>query len=472
MGKRFSVRLGDCREVLARLPADSVDAVVTDPPYGLSAEPDIAEVMRHWLAGDHYEHGSAGFMGKDWDSFVPGPEYWREVWRVLKPGGHALVFAGTRTQDLMTVALRFARFEIRDVVDWLYGSGFPKSLNVSKAIDKERVEDEGPTRVVCRAIRAAMDERGLTSGDLAPHFGGCHSRLIDHWAARDTDSQPNLPTWEQWCEIKMLIGISDDLDSEVRRLNDRKGNPGDSWQNADVVGEYDGEPGGFGDTRFSTRDNLIRELSDAAKQWDGWATALKPAREAIILARKPPVGTVAANVREHGTGALNIDACRIATDDPGSGRQYSNVGRWPANVVLDEEAAAMLDEQSGASRFFYVAKASRRERDKDAGEGGNKHPTVKPAALMRWLVRLIAPPDGLVLDPFAGSGSTGVACAAEGARFLGIELEIPSWGTARRRVAAAYASPTAEEGEPPAAEGGPVPGGDDQGPGGDQGVAV
>lgn len=380
----FELRLGDCHEVLAELPDASVDAVVTDPPYGLSSEPDIVEVLTHWLAGDRYEHGSRGFMGKTWDSFVPGPEYWRECLRVLKPGGHLLAFASTRTSDLMGIAIRMGGFEIRDSLLWLYGTGFPKSLNIG----------------------------------------------------------------------------------------------------------------------------------------DGRGTALKPAHEPIVMARKPLVGTVAANVSAHGTGALNIDACRIEGAKPdttrGAGGQHGRynalpaqgrvvddgAGRWPANVILDEEAAAMLDEQSGtlkspasytrgadasggilgkskpagyempgygdsggASRFFYVAKASRSERDRgcehlparSAGEatdredgsdglsspragagrtGGarNHHPTVKPVQLMRYLVRMVTPKGGVVLDPFMGSGTTGVACMAEWLRFIGIEQSAEYIAIAEARI--------------------------------------
>jgi DNA modification methylase len=164
---------GDCLDRLRELPDCSVDACVTDPPYGLS------------------------FMGKKWDYDVPTVDVWAEVLRVLKPGGHLLAFAGTRTQHRMAVRIEDAGFEIRDMIAWVYGSGFPKSLDVSKAIDKRRTEDLEPVRRICRVIRAAMDARGLKSRHLVDHFDGCHPRLIDHWAARDTDSQPSLPTWEQ-----------------------------------------------------------------------------------------------------------------------------------------------------------------------------------------------------------------------------------------------------------------------------------
>jgi site-specific DNA-methyltransferase (adenine-specific) len=367
-----SILHGDCLAVMPTLDADSVDAIVSDPPYGLA------------------------FMGKAWDYGVPGPEFWREALRVAKPGAYLVAFGGTRTYHRLTCAIEDAGWEIRDCLSWLYGSGFPKSHN-------------GP--------------------------------------------------------------------------------------------------------------------------WGG--TALKPAWEPIILARKPLVGTVAANVAQYGTGGLNIDATRIGFAskadkaestgknqhtryaNPGSNRDsysgnmpprtdYDASGRWPANVCLDEDAAGMLDEQTGnlgvssgggmkrdgrnnavygthtgheqvrnvghgdsggASRFFYCAKSSRKEREAglegmDGREQGqrygnvqdarphtsegyeysrkptsNHHPTVKPIALMRWLCRLVTPKGGLILDPFTGSGTTGCAAVLEGFRFVGIEREAEYVEIAEKRIA-------------------------------------
>ncbi|MGA1752946.1 MAG: DNA-methyltransferase [Pontimonas sp.] len=324
----------DCLEALKALPDCSIDAVVTDPPYGLNAmkSKDVAECLAAWASGETWEPRGRGFMGKSWDAWVPPPELWREVHRVLKPGGHALVFAGSRTQDLMSVALRLAGFEVRDTVQWLYGSGFPKSLDVSKA-------------------------------------------LKDHPQARE---------------------------------------------------------------------------------WEGWGTALKPAYEPAILVRKELDGTVANNVLEHGVGGLNIDGCRI--DAPGrvqrqgvqreygvtsiGGKTRGKVyvgGRYPSNVILDEPASASLTEQAGdVSRFFYTSKASKKEReaglDATGGQRANVHPTVKPIDLMRYLCRLITPPNGTVLDPFMGSGSTGCAAALEGFDFVGIEREAEYFEIAQRRI--------------------------------------
>ncbi len=414
---------GDCLDVLARIGENTVDGVLTDPPYGLSKEPDITEVMRKWLEGKAYEHGSNGFMGRSWDSFVPGPEYWRAVYRVLKPGGHALVFAGTRTQDLMTVALRFAGFEVRDVVDYIYGSGFPKSLDVSKAIDK--------------------------SAGLEREVIGTTSRRVGPQGSR---------------AVAGLVGSS--------TFRENPDNPGNL---------------------------LTAPASAASAAWAGYGTALKPAREPIIIVRKPLEGTVAANVLKWGTGALNIDGCRVGSEkrfNPPTHKGTTSAmgdfsmcsgsvaeGRWPANLILDEEAAALLDAQSGelsynkggvlaenqpggigvialgggtkptrsvfgfgdrggASRFFYCAKTSRKERsaglparvdDKPA----NFHPTVKPIRLMRYLARLLgARPGFVLLDPFLGSDSTAVAGLLEGAHVCGIEREPEYVEIARGRVAA------------------------------------
>lgn len=416
MSSHPTLLLGDCIEVMATLPEASVDAVVTDPPYGL------------------------GFMGKDWDTFAPetvarvsardirkgmrsngimpapndvtawsaarydrsllgnrGYQAWCTEWatealRVLKPGGHLIASGGPRTAHRLTSGIEDAGFEIRDVLSWLYGSGFPKSRN-------------------------------------------------------DT---------------------------------------------AEVLGD---------------------------EQWEGWGTALKPAWEPCILARKPLIGTIAENVATHGAGAINVDACRIEGAKPdttrGAGGQNGRygplgaqgrivddgAGRWPANVLLDEVAAAMLDEQApasggaapasgptlegdsdsvarghfngvaatpfygdrgGASRFFYTSKASRSEREagldgmdevrrgdgraaidgpgannprQRSGARRNDHPTVKPLDLMRWLVTLVTPPGGTVLDPFMGSGTTGVAALELGFGFIGIEREERYMEIARRRMA-------------------------------------
>jgi DNA modification methylase len=385
---------GDCLQVLRTFPSNTVDSVVTDPPYGLSREPDIREVLEKWLAGEDYTHRGSGFMGKTWDSFVPGPSIWREVYRVLKPGGHALVFAGTRTQDLMTTALRLAGFEIRDVIEWLYFNGFPKSMDVSKAFDK----------------RAGVERE--------------------------------------------KIGERVKLESFQYKGNNVYQTNGD-------------------------RDKITLDITvpatPEAKQWAGWGTALKPAHEPIIVARKPLDGTVVDNIERWGTGAINTDACRIGDlgerkghgggsseifPERGNDKVYTG-GRFPANCVTTEPDA-FFSEYFNVTPPELCKKASKRDRNSDwrgepinleekitdDGRGKpidnpflrretkrvNSHPTVKPTDLMAWLVRLITPPGGIVLDPFAGSGSTCVAARREGFFFIGIEQELEYVEIARKRV--------------------------------------
>lgn len=377
----WDVRKGDCLDGMRGLDANSIDAIVTDPPYGLS------------------------FMGKDWDHGVPGEAFWSEALRVAKPGAHLLAFGGTRTYHRLACAIEDAGWEMRDCLSWLYGSGFPKSLNVQQAMNKAA--------------------RGFPQGGADPESpnhgkfkGGC------------TDQSPDGR------------GFGAGAGAFMREQGDGRG----------------GDEG----------------------PWHGWGTALKPAWEPILMARKPLIGTVAANVTQFGTGGLNVGGCRIVGPLPHhnygrtSGAGFvgkSDVpfntpssGRWPANVCLDEEAAALVGE---SSRFFYCAKASRSEReaglegmaagamyDRDPSktshrlqvfsEDGrpdastkarNHHPTVKPLALMRWLCRLVTPPGGLVLDPFTGSGTTGCAAVLESFRFLGFEREAEYVEIARRRIA-------------------------------------
>ena len=470
---------GDSRDVLKTLADNSIDSFVTDPPYALvSIVKRFGKAGAAAATGDHaggaYSRASAGFMGQEWDTGETAfaVDFWAEVFRVLKPGGHVVAFSGTRTYHRLAVAIEDAGFEIRDQLGWLYGTGFPKSHNVAKGIDKRRKEDAEPVRRVCRFIRAAMDAKGLKSKHLVEHFGGCNARLIDHWAARDTDSQPNLPTAEQFAVLKRVLGFGDAMDGEFSRLDARKGEHGDTWKTAEVVGKVATASPGFGVERFDG-DRSIRAASDDARAWDGWGTALKPAWEPIVLARKPMVGTVATNVLAHGTGALNIDACRIPmTDDDarrieamtGFGRTgYStpngvalsgsvdgtlnhkdrdsaahDLGRFPANVLHD--GSAEVEDAFGlyspdAVRFFYSAKASKADR------AGSKHPTVKPVAVMRWLVRLVTPPGGVIVEPFAGSGSTLQGAIEEGFRVIGIERESQFFEDCCARLAAHSGAP-------------------------------
>ena len=425
IGDSVTLHQGDCIETMRTLPDNSVDSIVTDPPYEL------------------------GFMNKSWDStgIANNVEMWKECLRVLKPGGHLLSFGGTRTYHRMACAIEDAGFEIRDQMQWLYGSGFPKGQDIGKQIDKSL----GVKRDIVGIAGRSGSKRNCMSGD----FTG---------------------------------------------------------------GQY-----------FNTKPG-----TDEARRWDGWNTQLKPAHEPICLARKPiSEKTVAENVLKWGTGGLNIDACRIATQEEITNHSRSaesakskgkygdskeqethqttgqSLGRFPANIILDKEAGALLDAQGGtnrgaaaavkkgyggesngiygdfaekgdngatfygdtggASRFFYCAKASKSERnagldgmDKKASGslnfrnpsasgrsddapsvaamGGltkaseNHHPTVKPVKLMEYLIKLITPPNGIVLDPFMGSGSTGIATRNLGLRFVGIEKEKEYCEIAKKRL--------------------------------------
>jgi DNA modification methylase len=412
----------DCIAAMKEMPDNSVDSIVTDPPYEL------------------------GFMGKSWDAsgIAFNIEVWQEALRVLKPGGHLIAFSGSRTYHRMAVAIEDAGFEIRDQIQWIYGSGFPKSLNISKAIDK-----------------GAGAERTM--------------RVNERWAER----YPNGPGGN-------LSG-----NGQINQLQRIVGNP------------------------ILTSD----PVTDQAKQWQGWGTALKPAHEPMVLARKPIVGTVANNVLTYGVGGLNIDGARINPGEKvqggGNGKASKGsswngngddsitrekvephlAGRFPANVIhdgSDEVVALFPDTKAGvakrgnsggnnfgsdtpkppledigyadsgsAARFFYCAKASKRDRNegldgfelKEAGiknESGrgfsesdphkkimaaNNHPTVKPTDLMIYLCRLITPPAGIVLDPFMGSGSTGKAAILEGFDFIGIEQSAEYVEIAKARIA-------------------------------------
>lgn len=454
---------GDCLDVLRELPDSSVDSVVTDPPYGL-------EFMgRDWDGADGFRRSlNSADAGRDnvfGRTSRKSPEYralhtfqeWCQQWateclRILKPGGHLVAFGGSRTWHRLAVAVEDSGFEIRDSIAWLYSSGFPKSMDVSKAIDKAR-DDEAEVREVCRWLRARIDEHPEQSIALIAERFGFNVRMVEHWAARDTDSQPGVPKLDQWDILRELLSFDDEMDAAVFRLNLRKGEPGEAWKDRPIVGTV--EP--WTDRTnyaLTSRDGLRRGESSnpAAQQWAGWGTALKPAFEPIVVGRKPLAGTVAGNVLTHGTGALNIDACRTAT-------AAHDRGRWPTNVVLDDSQAVALDEQSGnvkgavsngrtgksngysggygeqcqapgygdsggASRFFptfhYEAKAPASERP---AVNGVQHPTVKPLDLMRWLVRLVTPPNGVVLEPFAGSGTTAEACVLEHMRCIAIERE-------------------------------------------------
>ena len=611
----IDLRLGDCLAVLRTLSSGSVDSIVTDPPYGLS------------------------FMGKKWDYDVPATEVWAECLRVLKPGGHLLAFAGTRTQHRMAVRIEDAGFEIRDMIAWVYGQGFPKSADVSKQIDQQEkhswikiskaidsanlseitelwtnsknanaaglsfqkreteaglntqksgfaqgnvllqanlencdalaviaelslIEAHRISVETCSSAQSSVESSITESKSHASNAGNSpenreatlcmvdFSALQNAWGWQGESQADKLKAVEAlktWLGSKpssrmedtnaLCAALTDDLklitlsqsktflsfdttrqmdcasaigatttESTAESLisftaNTLKSKAIDKAAGAEreVIGkasgmgkqnpEWNGTAQGRTENSFKPEYNVTAPATEAARQWQGWGTALKPALEPITVARKPLIGTVAANVLAHGTGAININASRIGWPDgvapeigtPGWGGPAkkltavpgqegetveraapSSLGRWPANLIHDgSEPADLLGE---AARFFYCAKASKRDRDEglegfeEKRTGGmqatadgsmltgidnertttraNIHPTVKPTELMRYLCRLVTPPGGTVLDPFMGSGSTGKAAISEGFKFIGIEREAEYVEIARARIAA------------------------------------
>lgn len=443
----------DCRAGMATLPANSVDAIVTDPPYGLSKQPNMREVLTHWLNGDEYSPTCGGFMGKQWDSFVPGPLVWEQAFRVLKPGGYLVAFAGSRTVDLMATSLRLGGFEVVDMLHWLYGSGMPKSMAIDKAIDRQR-HDRDDILEVTKWIREMRDAAGITNKAIDDAFG--FAGMAGHWTSQK--SQPSIPTLEQVPQLLEILGwptVPPRIGELLIVLNGNKGEPGADWHNREVVGQHEKTSGAanwrikYDESREHERPELGKITtahSEAAKQWEGWGTALKPCHEPIVLCRKPLDGTYAQNVQKHGVGALNIEGCKGP--------------RWPGNVMHDGCLPEPMD------RYFYSAKATKADREAglenfdhvSAGEitggrkegsaglqngragagrtggGKNIHPTVKPTELMRWLCRLITPPGGMILDPFTGSGSTGRGAVLEGFQFMGFELSADYAEIARARI--------------------------------------
>lgn len=439
----------DCRHGMRSLPENTLDAIVTDPPYGLSSPPDMAEVLRHWLNGDDYEHKSAGFMNKAWDSFVPGPATWREALRVLKPGGYALVFAGSRTQDLMSTALRLAGFEVVDCLFWMYGSGFPKSYDVAKAVDRQVAAGTRKQRAY-RFTQWIRDNCVLSSSNIDALIGcngmGRHFRDVP-----PTGKQPHVATREHFEALRPYFTA--DAPDWLEAMVDERTVESENEKRRKVIGKHE-KPAHAAEWRVNYQGGELRGAADItaaytpeAQRWEGWGTALKPCYEPIIFARKPLDGTYASNLLTHECGALNIDGCR-------------NGERWPGNVLHDGCMPEPMD------RYFYCAKASRADREagldgferQSAGEatGGRKEgsaglnsprsgagrtagsknpvPTVKPTELMRWCVRLVTPPGGLVGDPFSGSGSTGRGAALEGIGFIGWEMDEESARAANARI--------------------------------------
>jgi len=561
---------GNNIELLKEFPDNHFDSIVTDPPYGLGKEPNAEELMKDWIEKGYHEISGSGFMGKEWDAFVPQPIFWKEIFRVLKPGGHVLAFYGSRTYDWGVMAMRFANFEVRDTITWHFGSGFPKSHNISKAIDK--MGGESLDWFIDYILEVA-EERGISKKELTMLFPSKNGNPTG-WLWNKQNNQSI--TLQQYNKIKNYLQLPFDNIEEVEREVIGKGKAG--LTKGDIA-NFSGE----------TEFNITAPSTDQAKLWEGWGSALKPASEYICLARKPLEKglSIAENVLKWGVGAINIDGCRVGHNEEQKfknreqrkeGWNMDNCGfdstknttasanpsgRFPANLILthhpececvglknvgkgerkqhedgevssanegytrpnkssfthkdssvianygeetienchDDCPIKILDQQSlamgmhsagvkrnkdvtseydnssfhapttrqmnrfgdkgGASRFFYIAKASKSERNKGLegfeegqtkGGGGtyneeasakygsikakaqNFHPTVKPIKLMQYLVRLVTPPNGIVLDPFCGSGTTGLACKLEGFDFVGLEQDAEYCKIAQARI--------------------------------------
>ena len=373
-GDSYTVHIGNNLDILPTLPDNSVDSIVTDPPYEL------------------------GFMGKKWDSsgIAYSVELWRECLRVLKPGGHLLSFSGSRTYHRMTVAIEDSGFEIRDMISWISNKTFPKSLDVSKAIDKGTGENKQRQLKFVNWIRST----GITAKQINEATG---TQMSSHYIGL---SQPAIATADLFDKLRLYLP---EVPEEIERLvAERTGIEWTAYKNREVVGLHNDPASSiFSEDKQKLSEGVLvsKSATPEAKLWEGWGRGLKPTVEPIVMARKPLIGTVAENVLTHGTGALNIHGSRIGE-------------RWPANLTIDEQVAESLGDQA---RFFFVAKATKKDRQEGL-QSQNFHPTVKPTALMTYLINLVTPPNGTVLDPFTGSGSTGKAAILEGFSFIGCEL--------------------------------------------------
>lgn len=416
------VHTGDCRVVMAGMEPNSVDSIVTDPPYGLSSEPNAAEVLRHWLAGDDYTHAGNGFMGNSWDSFVPGPATWREAYRVLKPGGFLLAFFSTRTFDLGAMAVRLAGFEIRDMLEWLYGSGMPKGgSRDGRGVCLKPAHE--PILLARKPFKGSVAENEAIWGTGALNIDDCR-----------------VPTDETLRTGAGAIPMRHAPDTPRGRAGEASANARYQHRGGTDFAATPGPRGG--DVKGRWPANIIHDGSDE------------------VTAQFPDNAGAAA---------------------PASGPKQSGPSQGVAMGAFNgmgDRPAAFHADTGNAARFFYCGKASKSDRDEGMehfapeafiqyqtgnGESGeasswsadrnteyrNTHPTVKPEGIMRWLVKLVTPAGGLVLDPFTGSGSTGKAAILERRRFAGIELTPEYVPIAQSRIIAAVKRAGGRHDEPP-----------------------
>jgi site-specific DNA-methyltransferase (adenine-specific) len=510
----YKVICGNNVDLLKIFPDNHFDSIVTDPPYGLGKEPIASDLMKDWIEKGYHEISGSGFMGKEWDAFVPQPIFWIEVFRVLKPGCHVLAFYGTRTYDWGVMAMRFAGFEVRDCIQWLYGSGFPKSHNISKALDKM----EGAEReVIGKKERGSVEEakeRGV--GFLSDPANRNNTKQFGY--GTELITAPSTDSAKQWDGWGTALKPANEPIVLARKPLEKGLSIAENilkWG----VGGINIDASRIGLTDKDNKDNGRVINRNIRESEDGWGMQDNKADRVEVLSNQGRFpaniilthhedceckgtkkvkaikggnsGTIGNEVYGKFNGEKNNDGCGFG-DENGQ----EEVENWDCHEdcpirILDEQSGVSkssntkrnrntlgsfgmpndetpeYNDKGGASRFFYVAKASKSERNKgleefdtkqtQGGGGGigdyeddvnsasgkygsekapnkNFHPTVKPIKLMQYLVKLITPPNGIVLDPFCGSGTTGVACKLDGFQFVGLEQDPEYFRIAEARI--------------------------------------
>lgn len=487
---KFIVINGNNIDVLKNYPDNYFDSIVTDPPYGLGKEPDAVELMKDWVDKGYHEISGSGFMGKEWDAFVPQPLFWKEIFRVLKHGGHIVAFYGTRTYDWGVMAMRFAGFEVRDCIQWLYGSGFPKSHNIGKAIDKlEGNEREVVGKGVSGSTAKAFSNSEWEGWGSALKPANEPIVLARKPLEKGLSIAENVLKWGTG-GINIdgsRIVTNDDLNSGAYRGSNNKLNNGETFfiDSAKTKGKYVQPSGRFPANIILTHHpececKGIKKIK-AIKGGTGEATMKSGMGKNGIYGKysHDKLGDNAGGLGdENGEETVEDWNChpdcpiKILDEQSGEGKSIKSkrgngigIGFNGSNNEHNTERGH--SDIGGASRFFYVAKASKSERNRGLeqfdekfsasaefrpnhmekaieGESGNPygrwspiknfHPTVKPVKLMQYLVRLVTPPNGKVLDPFCGSGTTGIACKLEGFEFIGIEQDAEYCKIAEARI--------------------------------------